>query len=118
MDFSAKEVFKWASTYRLVNRFIFNPAQAHVRHDTLCTLRPPRLGIVVDKVDTRDDTGSRAVPVCAQDLDGEELGFLGDAVGCGSDGASDVGAVAVAIDEFIFARGVDEKFGSCGGGGG
>jgi len=50
-----------------------------------------------DEVDACDDPRHGAGAAGVEDLDGEELGLLGDAIGGAADGAGDVGAVAVAV---------------------
>ena len=50
-----------------------------------------------DVVHTSDDSGVGARTVVAKDLDGVEVGLLGDTVGGGADGSCDVGAVTLAI---------------------
>ena len=50
-----------------------------------------------DEVDASNDARSRARAAGVEDLDGVELGLLGNTIGSTTDGASDVGTVAVAV---------------------
>lgn len=71
-------------------------AEGHVHNDALLAALLAR-GVGGDEVHAGDDGGVGALSVLVEDLDGEELGLLGDAVGAGADGAGDVGAVALAV---------------------
>lgn len=55
------------------------------------------LGVGGDKVHAGNDTGVGAGAVGVEDLDGVEVGLLGNTIGGATDGTGDVSAVAVAI---------------------
>lgn len=69
--------------------------EGHVAEDTVGAALAG--GVLGDEVDTSDDAGEGAGAGGVQDLDGEELGVLGDTVGGAANGASNVSAVAVAV---------------------
>lgn len=70
-------------------------SQGHVGDDTIGAVPPA--GVTGDEVDTGNDAGVAAGALVVQNLDAVEPGVLGDTVGVGADGSSNVGAVSLSV---------------------
>jgi len=86
------------------------PAQRHVGDGAVGAAARGRVGR--DKVHAGDDAGRGAGAVGVEDLDGVQLGLLGDAVVDAANGAGYVGAVAVAVGGLAVAGEVGEPGGA------
>lgn len=85
-------------------------AQGHVGDGAVGAAAGGRVGR--DKVDAGDHAGRGAGAARVEDLDGEELRLLGDAVVLAADGAGDVRAVPVAVLEAVVPGKVGEEGGA------
>lgn len=80
-------------------------AEGHVGGGALEPLAGLALGVHPGGIlDALEDVGHGPGAVGAEDLDGEEVGVLGDTVVGGGDGAGAVSAVAVAVDVLVVQR--------------
>lgn len=77
-------------------------AQRHVGNSAVGALAGS--GILGNELDTGDDTAVGAGTTVVEDLDGEELGLLGDTEGQTADGAGNVGTVALAIGIAVISK--------------